>query len=55
MRTEPLYPPDPGRPDYGNNGYGREDHPEGPEPREPSWSDVIGGIWRRLVDPTPGT
>jgi hypothetical protein len=25
----------------------------GYEPREPSWSDVIGGIWNRLTHPIP--
>jgi hypothetical protein len=58
MRTEPLDPYGPGNSDYGRNDHpdsGGEHYPPGLEPREPSWGDVIGGIWRRLTDPTLGT
>ena len=34
--------------------YDGDNHPEH-EPREPSWSDVIGGIWNRLTHPIPPT
>ena len=25
-----------------------------PNPRDPAWGDIIGGIWDRLTDPLPG-
>jgi hypothetical protein len=49
MSITPLHPPTPDHDRDDNPGVGP------PEPREPSWSDVIGGIWDRVTHPLPGT
>jgi hypothetical protein len=49
----PTQPHDPPHDPETLPGKGPEVTPPGLEPREPSWSDIIGGVWDRLTHPGP--